>query len=316
MCRLAAMKWPALWIVCSVSIASGCARENVVRIFDGREVHGRWVSPEAYAAFTEAALQEARGNRGAAVAAYERAIAEDPENAAAWGRIGALRCTEAPAAADRAFSRAEALDSELEAPWMARAECALERRDAQGAVSHSLRAAALAPDDDEASLLVATALERSGDALAARRWRRALALGSELPEEAYAAKRAKSSDALERAFQGDTAELERAAIAARIGSAELSLRAVQHGRTDLANRFSSLVLEADPASSDARIAALSSADLEKDQDSFNRLSKNVPRLCTPPSALGAVLMEALIGRRLGPEAARAWASAYRAIVAP
>lgn len=316
MCRLAAMKWPALGLVCSVLLVSGCTRENVVRIFDGREVSGRWVSPEAYAAFTEATLQEARGNRGAAVAAYERAIAEDAENAMAWGRIGALRCTEAPTEADRAFARAEALDSELAAPWMARAECALERRDARGAVSHSLRAVALAPDDGEANMLVATALERSGDTLAAKRWRRALALTSQLPEDSHRVTRAKNPDLLERAFQGDAAELERAAVAARIGSAQLSLRAVQHGRTDLANRFSSLVLEADPASSDARIAALSSADLENDQESFLRLARDIPRLCTPPSALGAALMEALIARRLGPEAARAWASAYRATVDP
>lgn len=315
MYRLAAMKWPALGLSL-VLIASGCARESVVRLFDGREVSGRWVSPQAYAAFAEAALQEAQGNKRAAIAAYELAIAEDPENATAWGRIGALRCTEAPAAADRAFSRAEALDAELEAPWLARAACALERRDPRGAVSHSLRAAALSPDDDEASLLVATALERSGDEGAARRWRRALALVSELPEKADAPKRATGPEALERAFRGETADLERVATAARIGTAELSLRAVQHGRTDLAKRFSSLVLDADPASSDARIAALSTADLENDQESFTRLVKEAPRHCTPPSALGAALMEALIARRLGPEAARAWASAYRPTVAP
>jgi tetratricopeptide (TPR) repeat protein len=316
MYKLPAMKWRALGLISLVLIASGCARENVVRIFDGREVGGRWVSPQAYAAFTEAALQEAQGNKSAALAAYAQAIAEDPENATAWGRIGALRCTEAPAAADRAFSRAEALDAELEAPWMARSGCALERRDARSAVAHALRAAALAPDDDEATLLVATALERSGDASAARRWRRALALVSELPEKAYGPKHAPGADALERAFHGETADLERAAIAARIGTAELALRAVQHGRTDLAKRFSSLVLDADPASSDARVAALSSADLENDGESFTRLVREVPRLCTPPSALGAALMEALLARRLGPESARAWAAAYRATAAP
>jgi tetratricopeptide (TPR) repeat protein len=310
------MKWSAPRLACSVLILSACTREHVVRIFDGREVGGRWVSSEAYAAFTEASLEEARGNKAAAVAAYERAIAEDPENAAAWGRLGAVRCTAAPAVADRAFSRAEALDSELVGPWIARAECALERRDARGAVSYALRAAALSPRDHEANLLVATALERSGDTVAAGRWRRALALAPELPGEAGAERRA-AGDALERAFDdADTAELERAAIAARIGSAELSLRAVQHGRSDLASHFATLVLEADPANSDARIAALSSADLARDQESFSRWSKDVPRVNAPPSALGATLMEALLSRRLGPEAARAWASAFRATSAP
>jgi len=311
------MKWSALGLVCSALAASACTRENVVRIFDGREVSGRWVSPQAYAAFAQASLEEARGDKAAAAAAYERAIAEDPNNATAWGRLGAVRCTTAPAVADRAFSRAEALDSELTAPWIARAECALERHDMRGAVSHALRAAALSPGDHEANLLVVTSLERSGDTLAARRWRRALALASELPVEAHHAPRATARDALERAFDGaDATELERAAIAARIGSAELSLRAVQHGRTDFANQLASRVLEADPANSDARIAALSSADLQNDQESFDRWSKDVPRANTPPSALGALLMEALIARRMGAEAARAWTAAYRATVAP
>jgi tetratricopeptide (TPR) repeat protein len=311
------MKWPALGLVCSVFAATACTRENVVRIFDGREVRGRWVSSEAYAAFAEASLEEARGNRAAAAAAYERALAEDPHNAAAWGRLGAVRCTLAPTVADRAFSRAETVDSELVAPWVARAECALERRDARGAVSHALHAAALSPQDHDANVLVATALERSGDVLAARRWRRALALASGQPVEARGTERATGRDALERAFEGaDTGELERAAIAARIGSAELSLRAVQHGRSDFASHFASLVLEADPTNSDARIAALSSADLEGDQESFKRWSKDVPRGNLPPSALGAALMEALLARRTGQEVARAWAAAYRAIVAP
>jgi tetratricopeptide (TPR) repeat protein len=312
MCKLAAMKWSTVGLLCSALASSACAREPVVRIFDGREVEGRFISPEAYAAFTEASLEEARGNKAAAVAAYERAISEDPKNATAWGRLGALRCTAATAAADRAFSRAESLDSELASPWLARAECALERRDARGAVSHALRAAALSPEDEEASQLVATALERAGDAVAARRWRRAFTLASDLPDTGHR-ERVTPLDALESAMAGpDAAALERAAVAARLDTAELSLRAVQRGRTDFANHFASLVLEADPANSDARIAALSCADLESEPASFDRWLKNVPRANTPPGALGAALLEALISRRVGADAARAWASAYRA----
>jgi hypothetical protein len=85
---------------------------------------------------------------------------------------------------------------------------------------------------------------------------------------------------------------------------------------DLASEFSTRVLEADPRDSDARIALLSSADLQRDDESFTRWSKAVPNGSEPPSPLGAELMEALILRRVGPDAARAWASAYRASTAP
>src|SRR5689334_899395 len=95
----------ALAAVCLFS-ALGCRSENVVRLFDGHEVEGRWVSPEAYAAFATAALEEAQGNRKAAVEAYERAVAEDPDNALAWSRIGALHCTTSRAASEAAFARA------------------------------------------------------------------------------------------------------------------------------------------------------------------------------------------------------------------
>src|ERR1041385_6838113 len=103
-----------------VALAVGCRSEHVVRVFDGREVPGRWVSPDAYAAFAIAAIEESKGDRRAAAAAYERAIAEDPASAAAWGGLGAMLCTSTRRAADAAFARAEALEPDLESPWVAR----------------------------------------------------------------------------------------------------------------------------------------------------------------------------------------------------
>jgi tetratricopeptide (TPR) repeat protein len=291
-------------------LVAGCRQDNVARVYDGREVSGRWVSPDAYAAFADGALLDAQGNRAAAAAAYERAVAEDSRNAVAWGRLGAVRCLTSRDTADRAFARAESLEPDIESPWISRAACALERNDARAAVTFALRAAALSPYGHDANALVVTALERSGDPRAAERWRRGLGLG--LPGAAgVPASAASPRDEYERALAGaDAAEVERAAIRARIPSSELSLHSVAHGRIDVASRVATAVLEADPASSDARIAALASADLGRDEPALKRWMTSVPRGATAPSPLGAELMEALIGRRVGPEAARSFRAAY------
>jgi hypothetical protein len=122
---------------------------------------------------------------------------------------------------------------------------------------------------------------------------------------------------LERAMDdADTPTVERLATTARVGTTELSLWAVRRGRPALAGELATRVLEADPRESDARIAVLSSADLARNDESFSRWSKAVPRGSTLPSPLGAEIMEALIARRMGPDAARAWASAYRTATTP
>jgi tetratricopeptide (TPR) repeat protein len=300
---------PTLGFLCSALSLVACRSEGVVRIFDGREVSGEFVSPESYAAFADAALEEAQGHRDTAVAAYERALAEDPGNAVAWGRIGALRCTSDPAAAAAAFARAERLAPELASPWLARAACDLERRDGRAATAHALRAAALAPNDDEATRLVALAFESAGDKLAAERWRRGLLLRDD-----RAAKQP-AEGALGQALDGaDSERAERAAIVAHVGDSELSLRAVQKGRVDLAATIAVRVLDADPASSDARIAALVSADFEGDGDSFERWCAGTPKGSLLPTPLGAELLEGLIARRVGSGAAHRWSAAYRAVL--
>src|SRR5690606_41056062 len=49
----------------------------VVRVYDGQIVKGRWIPPEAYAAFLRGALAEESGDLRGALAAYERAASED-----------------------------------------------------------------------------------------------------------------------------------------------------------------------------------------------------------------------------------------------
>jgi len=210
------------------------------------------------------------------------------------------------------------LAPELESPWLARAECDLERNDARKAVEHASRAAVLAPRDAEATLLLATAMERSGDAIGARRWRRGLALDWDRPPRRIPGSetRADARAALELALdREDAAEVSRAAVRARVGSAELSLRTVARGRVELTNELASTVLEAEPGNSDARIAALSVADLTKDDGAFRRFLATVPKSATVPSPLGADIMAALLSRRIGADAAKAWSSAYRSVTA-
>lgn len=306
-----------LCLVCA-GLLLGCQGENVVRIFNGHEVTGRYVSAESYAAFAIATLEEAKGNRRAAVEAYERAIQEDPQNAAAWGRIGAIQCTASPRDADRAFARAEAIEPDLESPWVARAACALERNDAERAVTYAKNAIFLSPDDAEANRLVIAALEKRGDPIEAERWRRGFALGSASDTKDRSPPGPDGpADPLARAIDGaDVMEAERAAVRARIGSAELSLRAVKRGRLDLAETVASRALEADPSNSDARIAALATADLARNEAAFAKALDTVPRGSALPTRLAAELFEAVIHRRIGLDAARAFRTAYESSKPP
>ena len=57
---------------------------------NGRTVNGAYIEPEAYAAYTEGAYREARGEWAAAERAYRSAIEEDPDSPGIWLRLGVL----------------------------------------------------------------------------------------------------------------------------------------------------------------------------------------------------------------------------------
>lgn len=305
------LRTSALGFVC-VALSCGCQGENVVRVFNGHEVSGRWISPDSYAAFTVASLEEAKGDERAALHAYERALAEDPNNAAAWGRIGAIQCTSSRREADHAFARAEAIEPDLESPWVARAACALRRNEPEAAVTYGKNAVALSPGDPEANRIVALSLEKRGDSRAAERWRRGFSLVSTLEVDGREQSKG-PSDALSKAIDdANVVAAERAAIRARVGSAELSLRAVSRGKLGLAETVASRVLDADPSNSDARIAALAAADLGRNEDAFESTLAAVPPGSALPTQHGAGLLEAILRRRVGDDAARAWRAAYGA----
>jgi tetratricopeptide (TPR) repeat protein len=318
-------------------VAAACnPNEAVVRVVNGHEVPGRFIVPEAYAAYLEGVLAESRGDFALARAEYERANIEDPNSAEIWARLGAVLCTREHASADAAFARAEALGPATEDGPLAHAECALTRGDAAVAVTEGLRAAELAPNDVEASLVLSRAYEKRGNVVAARQWLRALELRthpgigrSSLPpggapqvEAAMApAPTAKGEtnppSRLDAALvENDLERAKRLAVRERVPTSELALRAIRSGRVEFAEATANRALGAEPGSTDARIAALAGADFSHDERSFDDLVKRLPKARTEPTDLGARVMSELLLRRLGPEAARAFDRAYGGAAEP
>lgn len=291
-------------------LLSGCGgAPEVTRIANGRDASGAWIPPDAYAAYLEGTIAETEGNEAAADRAYEKTVTEDPEAAEAWARLGAVRCLRARAQADRAFARARSLAPDLEDAWLARAECELKRGNALRAVESAERALELGPNDPEASRTLSSALERAGQLERARRLRHALALERNVPPPL--APHDDSDLAVERALdRGDVTGARAAARTARWTDAEVALRALGMGRPDLAARIAELSLVSDPGDSSARIAALTAADLDQKDETLARLLRPMPSDRVPPSAHAIELMEQLLSRRSGSEAARAWAEAH------
>ncbi|MEP7120707.1 MAG: hypothetical protein ABJE95_07355 [Byssovorax sp.] len=196
---------------------SGCAGPTVVRVVDGREVLGRFVSDYAYAlygraAYEEAQLDEARGEggigRGApsragrtALAALEAAASEDDESARLWAAIGALRCRPPGAdldGANAALERARGLDPDDPVVHREIARCrvtaAKAARDPERAralrdeaLAAALQAVRLDPDDVAAASVAASLLVGAGRAAEASRLLRALPIRAPGSTEAWLA---------------------------------------------------------------------------------------------------------------------------------
>lgn len=291
---------------------------SVVRMAGGRETEGPFISPEAYAAYLEGTLAEAGGDRAAAKKAYERAIDEDPDNAAAWGRLGAVQCLISARAADKALEKAVSVDSRSFEAWLARAECDLARSDFARAAGAARRAVELSPESVEANGMLATALERSGKAAEARRVRLSLSLFVPVLQGAVRGDRPKPTSAdVDAALEaGDYDVARKAAMALGMTHAELALHAADRGQLAIAKSAASRALNAEPENGQALIAALVVADLEGDADAFRNLLRKRPGSLGLPDPLAARLFGELLSRRAGPEAAKAWQAAAGNAPAP
>lgn len=165
----------ALVALFAFALAIGCTPATVVRVIDGREVRGRFVSDRAYALYARGAEAEARADFAGARVHYLAAVDEDASNAEIWTRIGAVSCKLGRAEdASTAFETAIGQDVAYEPAYRERAACALARsgirhEEALAALRDAAQALTLDPDSEDAALLYARAADAAGDAAAAER---------------------------------------------------------------------------------------------------------------------------------------------------
>jgi tetratricopeptide (TPR) repeat protein len=309
----------------AVASLAGCAaRAPVTRMVDGHHVEGRYVADRAYAAYLRGVTLEAKGELAAARAAYDEALGEDPESAELWTRLGAISCTGARSdggAALRAFDRAVRIDPEYEEAWTERARCHLAREELEQALGAARTAVSLDPDRREPVLLLVKVLGRLSRASEARAWLDGLVIRD--PGSAAALgdldsnKNGSRADPLAQTLgevdgallRGNDGLARRRALAARLSSGQLAVRAAALGRASFAREQAAIVLGADPGDTDARVAAAVAADLARDDAALARALASLPDGSTPLSPLARALLAELVTRRVGVEARTAWPNA-------
>jgi tetratricopeptide (TPR) repeat protein len=339
-------------LLCAVA-ASGCGfgSPTVVRVVDGKPIEGDFIDPVTYSLFARGAYHEHRGELDHAQRAYEAAAERDPESPGIWARLGAVLCEAGAPGHERAFALAEHADAEFAPLWYERARCALKRGEGQAALSAAERAVELEPSDEDNSIVLAEAFERLGrtdDALrflsatvvarpsAVAAWN---ALSQIASRHGRRAELHRAEQALARLSRAGVArikpppergkpgideaisagELERArrlAIDSKLPADELAVRAAALGRAKLASEQAELVLAADPSNGNAWVAALVAADLVADAVRFEQALGALERDALLPGPLAARLMADLLARRVNPEAAKAWLTAYGPLPPP
>ena len=247
--------------------------------------------------------------------------------------------TEKPGAA---FERAAAIDPAYEEAWTERARCLLKRGQLEGAERAARIAVSLDPNRAEPALLLSLALERLGRIDESKRWLEGLVVRSPASVdalEAMAAFAERTHDdarhaAAERELRalggrsnrkspstkarvtiadvdgaigrGAFDDARRLALAARVSSGSLALRAAAVGAASFAKEQAELVLAADPGDADARVAAAVAADLLRDDEALARAMTGVEIAKAHISPLARLLMAELLVRRVGVDAKKAW----------
>lgn len=264
---------------------------SVTRMADGVRYEGRFVNPEAYAAYLLGVEREARGEYGSALSAYQEAHAEDPDSPEVWARIGAVRCAASsaeggPAAARTAFERGLEKDPEYFGNYYERARCAERAHDSKAALGDATAAVARRPSDEPANLLVARLLQALGRGAEARAWLEAF-----------------------ESYQAASPTGVRALVAARAGTKQApstpsprvagALDELRVGSVERARVRAQTELDADPTNADAWIAGLVACDALHDEPCFERVlgSLKMPSLAPSPIALG--YLRELLARRAG-----------------
>ncbi len=338
--------------ILAVALAVGaCGGGQVVRVHDGVEVRGRFISDLAYAAYARGAEHEAREQFVAGLDQYLEAAARDPRSVEVWTRIAALRCRlKRYDGAAEAFAEAERLDEGYEPVWHERALCAERRGDPSEATAAAARAVELDPERQQTVLLYARLLEAQGQVSRAGRWLRGLALSlphdvsvwqalgeharrnDDLPWAHHADAqlrvlaarlRRPHAEATDRSvwapvddalLQGDRRAARQHARQAGLHPRLVAVRAIVVGRPELALAEAELRVDAEPTDTDSRIALALAADLTGHRDRTSRRLGALPVAATAPSAVGELMLGELLLRHVGAEAAQAWLG--RPVVAP
>jgi tetratricopeptide (TPR) repeat protein len=286
-------------VVLSLALCAGCAvgSSGVTRMANGVRYEGRFVNPEAYAAYLLGVEREARGKFSEALAAYLEAHAEDPDSPEIWARIGAVRCSSSepkagPAAARASFERGLKTDPAYYGNYFERARCAERAADFPSALGDATASVARRPDDEPANLLVARVLRSLGQAAEARAWL-----------EAYRSYYAATA-ATDRALQSARDPASVQAAAKSDGASSSSARSgafaeLRSGRTERARQQAQTELEADPSNSDAWIATLVACDALHDDQCFDAAMARLQTPSLSPSSTALGYLRELLARRAG-----------------
>jgi tetratricopeptide (TPR) repeat protein len=243
-----------------------------------------------------------------------------------------------------AFTRAAEIDPQYEETWTERARCHLRRGQLEQAARAARIATSLDPDRVEPPLLLAQILERQGNLVEARQWLDGLVVREPVSVEVHEAmvgfagrthddaRREASEHALAdlhpahasdmpfKRVRPSLAEIDQAlgqanferarslAVATRLSSGALALRAAALGLVSFAQAQSALVLTADPTDSDARVAAAVAADLAHDDAALSAALSSLPAASTPLSPLATLMLGELLARREGSQVKQVWLS--------
>ncbi len=286
-----AVRFLTLLSLCSL-VACAESSGSVTRMADGVRYEGRFVNPEAYAAYLLGVEREARGEYKNALSAYLEAHAEDPDSPEIWARIGALRCVSSPApggpaAAYPSFEHGIESDPEYFGNYLERARCAERGRDLAGALSDASAAVARRPQDEPANLLVARLLLALGRGAEARAWLEAF--------QTYQA----ASPSLTRALDSARNATRGAAVRSPSAPNASAFEALRAGSAERARQQAQTELDADPSNSDAWIAALVACDALRDEVCFERALVSLKSPSLAPSATALGYLRELLARRVG-----------------
>ena len=152
-------------IVLLLLVAACGSEPRVARVYDGKLVEGRFVSPDAYAAFLRGVLAEESGDLKGAASAYAQALDEDEDDAELSARVGEVRCKIDPRdpEVDRAFKRALALDGASASALAAKSRCETLRGRSAEAADLAAKASALDPGNVGLAALAIRADVSRGD---------------------------------------------------------------------------------------------------------------------------------------------------------